>query len=192
MSSGKFKPLQSVAEYENKIRKGLADVDQSIGTDTYQMKKLKLLACSILEVGDVESAESATKIFELLTLKKFPNDLSKASSALYLMLKAAGIEPKFMPSSKKASDLFDRSFDWRKRLIEFSDEAESKKKVSMVVNYLCTQYDIKISKETVKSLIDIFNHLIKTGQYIPGSKKELKVLKKYLETCKEYHCVCSL
>ncbi len=109
-----------------------------------QLKNLKLLVCSVLRnrKGEVKDAEDVTTIYELLKLH-YACDVTQAMPVLCLMLETAGVNLKkfkHLPKLQgKSPILLDPDFQWRKKLVHYSERAKKQKKVSMVIDHYCTK-----------------------------------------------------
>ena len=175
---------QSEGSDENLQRRALARIDHAI--TPYQLEKLRLLACSILSVTSVDSVPDSGKasgIYNLLTAH-YGGDIEASASALHAMLKSCGLEPELLKQlSSESNELSsDRQFEWRRSLIEYSDRAERQGDVDVVVNHLYLQTPkIRIDRESVTSLIVLFNHMIEINEL--GFDKE-EVIKRALTRSK--------
>lgn len=159
-------------------RKSLAYVDRRI--TLYQLEKLKLLACSVLCVGEVRDVESVTSIYELLK-SHFAGDTKTSSSFLHTMLVAVGLDSEqykcVTKSLERSSSLLaNKEFQWRRGLIQYSDRAVRQNKVAMVIDHLYGTREIEMNRERATSLIVLFNHMIENRQFQPGKDEELEVI----------------
>ena len=168
-------------------RKSFTYADRHI-KKPYQMEKLKFLACSVLSnhQGQVRDADSVLTIYELLKLH-YGSDVQLASSTMHLMLQTIGMnfkELKYLERSGKLSTVANKTeFQWRKKLIHYSDRARKEKKVQKVVDHLYRSYEITLERENVTCLIMLFNHMIDVRLFT-GKDEDLEVVKCFFDMSK--------
>lgn len=128
----------------------------------YQLEKLKFLACSLLSRRQVQDAEVVTNIYEELKVK-FEQDARLAVSVLNTMLKIAGLpDENRVCADPRHHVLQVVAFQWRFKLIQYSDAAVECNKVSKLLDRMYKKYDIMLSREQVTSPITLFCQNIRT------------------------------
>lgn len=168
----------------NEFRKEFADADQKI--NKYQLQKLKLLACAFLRSG-VKDSQNVSEIYNLLKIH-YAGDRATAASVLRTMLEKSGMTTGLQATSE-AQELSSTQFEWRAKLIQYSDKAKKEKKVSKLVCQLCEKYEIDNSDGQFACPIVLFEHMIELGVFKPGGEEHLEKVDEVFHFCKYMPCM---
>lgn len=150
----------------------------------YQLDKLKFLTCAILSRRYVQDSEGVTGIFEELRVK-FEQDYRLATLVLNSMLEIIGLhDQNRICADPRHPVLQDPGFQWRLKLIQYSDATVQCSKFKHFLDHMYKKYNIQLSREQVTSPVMLFQHMLERALITPGDEVVLQEMKAIVTICK--------
>lgn len=152
----------------------------------YQLEKLRFIAYSRLQVASVRDADCG-QIYNDLKIK-YGHNSAMAALVLNMMLGVAGVEGMQSTASLSGIDDFpDNGFEWRWKLIRYSDKAVKQRRVPEFINYLYRVFSIRYRKAqyvSADSPIQLLVYMIDEQILEVGNEIDLQRVGKFFNLCK--------
>lgn len=152
--------------------------------NSYQLEKLKFLACSIVGKTQVEETESVGVLYDLI-LGYYGGNEGRATETLCTMLEKVSCKfnyPKRSSLSSTEDDILaNTDYQWRVKIVNYADKAKKQK----TLRHIYDTFELEMSTTEPSSPMKVFEHMIESGKLEVGENEDLVKVERAMTSLRE-------